>query len=169
MNRDMQAHVLQLLKSSRTRTQKIRLLRYELLHHAYVSADKTLLDVVFDQESDKPCTSEHLQSETLYIALNCRELASRINTESAKEAAAELAELENTQSRLCYYVSLLDSREATVIRRVYFDGCSWDQTAKELGVVRRTAHKIKERALTDLAWMYEYMDGIRGNGAPTAL
>lgn len=56
----------------------------------------------------------------------------------------------------------LDSREAQIIRRVYIDGCPWEQVAKELKVVRRTAYKIRDHALVNLAWMYEYIDDITG-------
>ena len=96
--------------------------------------------------------------------LNYQKFADKLNAEAVNKILAELVKLEKEQDRLRYYVSLLDSQEAQVIRKVYFDGYSWDQVAEELDVVRRTAHKIKERALENLAWMYEYIDGIEDSG-----
>lgn len=164
MNSDMYAHVTDLLKSFRQREQRIELLRYELLHHANVSGDELIDNLNFSTEDTAPNASGNI----FYIMLNYQKFADRLNTETVNEIVAELVDLEKEQDRLHYYVSLLDSREAQVIRRVYFEGCSWEQAAEELGVVCRTVHKIKERALNNLAWMYGYTDSFGGNHAPTA-
>ncbi len=131
MNSDMYAHVTDLLKSFRQREQRIELLRYELLHHANVSGDELIDNLNFSTEDTAPNASGNI----FYIMLNYQKFADRLNTETVNEIVAELVDLEKEQDRLHYYVSLLDSREAQVIRRVYFEGCSWEQAAKELGVV----------------------------------
>lgn len=158
----MQAHVLQLLKSSCERKQKIKLLRYELLQCADLLGNEIIAEMSVDEGKGEPCNPRRFLDRVFYIVLNYRELADKINTEVAREIAAELIELENVQNRLNYYVSLLERREAQIIRRAYFDGYSWDQIAEEMGIVRRTAYKIKERALENLTQMYEYMDKVQG-------
>lgn len=162
MNSNMQAHVLQLLKSSCERKQKIKLLRYELLQCADLLGNEIIAEMSVDEGKGEPCNPRRFLDRVFYIVLNYRELADKINTEVAREIAAELIELENVQNRLNYYVSLLERREAQIIRRAYFDGYSWDQIAEEMGIVRRTAYKIKERALENLTQMYEYMDKVQG-------
>lgn len=161
MNSDVRANVLKLLRSSRKREQKIKLLQYELLHHASISGDEAIADMTFNKTKEDACCPIHFSDKTLYISLNYQELAEKVNTEAVREVVAELAELEDVQNRLRYYVSLLADRQALVIRRAYFDGCAWDQIADEMGIVRRTAHKIKNQALDNLACMYEYVDAIR--------
>ena len=64
------------------------------------------------------------------IALNYQERMERINAETANEIAQRLLELEAEQDRIRYYVSLLDKREAEVLRLFYFEGYSWEETAK---------------------------------------
>ena len=162
MNSNMQAHVLQLLKSSCERKQKIKLLRYELLQCADLLGNEIIAEMSVDEGKGEPCNPRRFLDRVFYIVLNYRELADKINTEVAREIAAELIELENAQNRLNYYVSLLEGREAQIIRRAYFDGRSGDQIAEEMGIVRRTAYKIKERALENLTRMYEYMDNVQG-------
>ena len=166
MNSDIQNHVVQLLKSYRQRKQRIDLLRYELLRHTDISGTDVIDSMTFGSDNDMPHGSGHSHDKILYIMLNYQKFADKLNAEAVNKILAELVKLEKEQDRLRYYVSLLDSQEAQVIRKIYFDGYSWDQVAEELDVVRRTAHKIKERALENLAWMYEYIDGIEDSGTP---
>lgn len=43
-----------------------------------------------------------------------------------------------------------------VVRIAYFEGLPWDEVAREVGVAVRTVHKIKIRALEQLAGMYQF-------------
>lgn len=83
-----------------------------------------------------------------------------MNAESANEIAQRLLELEGEQDRLRYYVSLLEKREAEALRLFYFEGRSWEETAKELGVVLRSVYKIKSKAIGHLADLYAYTTGL---------
>ena len=156
----MQNRVIRLLKSSRQRRQRIKILRYEFLQHTGISIDDMIDSMTFGLDHDVPHSSVSSHDKIFYIALNYQNFADALNREKISGILSELAKLENEEHRLCYYISLLDSREAQVVRQVYIDGCSWSQAAKTMKVVRRTAYKIKDRALANLAWMYEYIDGI---------
>lgn len=169
MGTDMRAHVLQLLKSYQDRERKIALLHYELLHHAKIAADEALDCMSFGWIGDGRSGLSHISDKTPCTAMNYQELADRLNIAVVNEIAAELVKLEDAQNRLCYYVSRLESRQAAVLQFAFFDGLSWGQIAAELSVAQRTAHKIKEQALENLVWMYQYMAGVKGNGASTPL
>ncbi len=102
----------------------------------------------------------HISNKTFYIALNYQEYTDQINYETRKEIIDRLAELEDEQERLVYYVALLNNKQQeTVIRRFYFEGHTWSEVARELHIAIRTAHKIKSRALDRLAAMYSFTDG----------
>lgn len=60
------------------------------------------------------------------------------------------------QKRQEYYTTLLEKRQAKVVRIAYFEGLPWDEVAREVGVAVRTVHKIKIRALEQLAGMYQF-------------
>ena len=169
METDMRAHVLQLLKSYQDRERKIALLHYELLHHAKIAADEALDRMSFSQNVEVRSGLSPISVSTPCSALNYRALADRVNIAVVTDIAAELVKLEDAQNRLCYYVSRLESRQAAVLEFAFFAGLSWGQIAAELSVAQRTAHKIKEQALENLVWMYQYMAGVKGNGALTPL
>lgn len=76
----------------------------------------------------------YISDKTMYIALNYQEQAEHLNASTKDEIAAQLVELEQEQSRLKYYVSLLEARETEVIRLIYFSQCSWSEVSKKLGV-----------------------------------
>ncbi|MCI8400365.1 MAG: sigma-70 family RNA polymerase sigma factor [Oscillibacter sp.] len=101
-----------------------------------------------------------ISNKTMYIALNYQEKMDRMNAEAANEIAQRLLELEGEQDRLRYYVSLLEKREMEALRLFYFEGRSWEETAKELGVVLRSVYKIKSKAIGHLADLYAYKTGL---------
>lgn len=83
-----------------------------------------------------------------------------MNAEAANEIAQRLLELEGKQDRLHYYVSLLNNREAEVIRMVFFEGIDQDSIAESLGVVPRTMRRIKKEAIEKLPEMYAFTEEL---------
>ena len=55
-----------------------------------------------------------------------------MNAEVANEIAECLLKLKAEQDQLRYYVSLLENREAEVIRMTYFDGVDQNRVAESL-------------------------------------
>lgn len=161
MNTDMKDRVTQLLETYAVREQQIALLHYEMQHSTRISPEEMINGMSLGH-GDSVCGSGkgHISNKTMYIALNYQEKMDRMNTEASNEIAKRLLELEAEQDRLRYYVSLLGEREAQLLRRVYFEDCSWEVAAKELKVALRTVHKIKNRAIGHLADLYAYMDGL---------
>lgn len=161
MNTEMKTFVIRLLESYSQREQQIALLHYEMRHTAQVSPEDMIGAMSLGYGSSTGGSGKgHISNKTMYIALNYQERMDRMNAEAANEIAKRLLELEAEQDRLRYYVSLLEEREAQVLRRTYFEGCSWETAAKELKVALRTVHKIKSRAIGHLADLYAYTDGL---------
>ena len=134
--------------------------KYELEHPAHISPDEMLNAMSFTH-SDALGQRGHISNKTLYIALNYQEQADKMNASAADEIAVRLVELEQEQERLAYYVSLLEQRQADVIRYFYFEGLSRDEVAKRIGVVPRTAHRIKNEAVEKLAQMYSFAEDLK--------
>ena len=103
----------------------------------------------------------HISNKTMYIALNYQERMECMNAETTNEIAQRLLELETEQDRIRYYVSLLEKREARVIRSFYIEGRSWEEIAQEIAVALRTVHKIKNRAISHLAELYAYKANLK--------
>lgn len=161
MNTDTKAHVTGLLENYSKRERQIALLHYEMQHGARISPEE-MIDGMSLSHGDSMAGSGkgRISNKTLYIALNYQERMDRMNAESANEIAQRLLELEGEQDRLRYYVSLLEKREAEALRLFYFEGRSWEETAKELGVVLRSVYKIKSKAIGHLADLYAYTTGL---------
>lgn len=53
-------------------------------------------------------------------------------------------------------MSLLEKRQAEVLRLGYFNGLPWEDVAPKVGVALRTVRKIKDRAIDELAAMYAF-------------
>ena len=157
---ETKAYVIGLLESYHKRMNQIALLHYELEHPANVSPDE-MIGVMSLGHGDGAARSKgHISNKTLYIALKYQEKSDRVNYEAHEEVVDRLIELEREQERLVYYITLLkDTQQETVIRRFYFEGRTWSEIARELNVVTRTVHKIKNRALDRLAAMYTFTDG----------
>ena len=159
MNNDMKAYVINLLETCQERQRKIALLHYELDHPAHTS-EAEMINTMALGHGDRSGGGHgdgRISDKTLYIALNYQRKANKLNAGIKEEIVVQLVELEQEQARLEYYASLLEKRQALVIRFAYFERLSWDEVAKKVGVAVRTVHKIKDQALNQLAGMYQFI------------
>lgn len=162
MNTDMKKKVTQLLETYSDRERQIALLHYEMQHSARISPEEMIDGMSLGHGDGMGGSSTgHISNKTMYIALNYQERMDRLNAEVVSEIAQRLLELEAEQDRIRYYVSLLDKREAEVIRSFYIDGCAWEEIAREIGVALRTVHKIKNRGIDHLTELYAYKAGLK--------
>lgn len=161
MNTEMKNHVIKLLDSYPERARKIALLRYELAHPAQITGDELIEAMNYARPEGQGHPSGHISNRTLYIALNYQERAERLNDETFGDISARLAEMEREQSRLEYYMSLLDRRQELVLRRTCFEKVPQEKVAKELEVSVRRIQDIKAQAIDALAEMYGFTAELR--------
>lgn len=100
----------------------------------------------------------HISDKTLYIALNYQDKVDKLNSSVVDEVAGQLIKTEQEQSRLEYYVSLLEPRQAEVIRRIYFKPESQGAVAKALNISVRTVQVVKAQAIDAFAELYSLTD-----------
>lgn len=156
MRAEIKDFVVELLESYNDRERKIAVLRYELEHPMRVSQEEMIGAMNFAHGDGINRAGGKVPDKTLHIALNYRGETEKVNAETTREIARRLTELEQMQERLEYYVALLERRHAEVLRAFYFERRSWDEIAGALGVALRTAHKIRGRAIEELAEMYAF-------------
>lgn len=162
MNTDVKERVEQLLETYPDREWQIALLHYEMQHSAYISPEEMIDGMSLGHGDGMGGNGKgRISDKTMYIALNYQEQMDRMNAEVANEIAQRLLELEAEQNRIRYYVSLLDKREAEVIRLAYFDKISQERIAEMLGVVPRTMRRIRKEAVMKLADMYTFTENSR--------
>lgn len=141
------------------RERQIALLYYKMQHSAQVTPEEIIGAMSLEHGDGMGGGSKgRISDKTMYIALNYQERMDRINVEAANEIAQRLLKLKAVQDQLRYYVSLLEQREAEVIRLTYFEGIDQDSIAESFGIVPRTMRRIKKAAIEKLAEMYIFTE-----------
>lgn len=162
MNAEMKNYVIKLLETYHDRERKIAVLRYDLEHPSEVGVTEQIEAMNYGSGEGVGHSKGHISNKTLYIALNYEEQAKQLNAESAKEIADELFILERRQKKLLYYISLLEKRQAEVVRMVYMEGVSTKKEAEQHGLTVRTIERIRKDAVDNLAEMYAYSERYNG-------
>lgn len=160
MNIETKTYVIGLLESYQKRSKQIDLLHYELSHPSRVSANEMIGAMSMAHGDGASRSGSHISDKTLYIALNYQTRTENANSDATAEVVERLIELETEQDKLLHCISLLEQREAQVIRFYYFEKLSWENIATRISVAPRTAHRIKNEAVNALAEMYSFTDTL---------
>ena len=142
---------------NRTKSVQSKLSFCTISHPARVSENEIIGALALahgDGEGGRP--GGHASDKTLYIALNYQARANHANSDTAEEVVGQLVTLEREQERLNYYVSLLNSRHAELLKLLYFEGYSQEGCAKKLEIATRTVRRIKDDAIGELTEMYSF-------------
>ena len=152
--------VLRILEEYPDIQRKIALLRYELTHPSLASADEMIESMAFSKHEGISQMKGHISNKTLYIALNYQEQMEQANMEVIDDVSEKLIELERRVDRLHYCVSLLEDRQAQVIRLYHFERKTWEEIADKMALSVRTVQKTKSVAVDKLVEMYCYVQNI---------
>jgi len=154
MTKNIKNYVIQELEAYPRILRQISVLRYEMEHPAHVSAQE-MLDAMTYACGDRTGSSPgHVSDKTFYIAMNYRQKAAAANSEISEEISAKLMELERKKGRIEYYVRMLDSRKANVIRLCFFEGRTIEDAAEELNISAKTAQIAKKKAIEELTDLF---------------
>mgnify|MGYP002510669704 CR=1 FL=1 len=156
MTSDIKTYVVGLLESYQKRSKQIDLLHYELSHPACVTENEMIGALALAHADGGGRPSGHASDKTLYIALNYQARIDHMRDDTTEEVAGQLVALEREHERLNYYVSLLTSRHAELLKLLYFEGYSQEECAKKLEIATRTVRRIKDDAIEELTEMYSF-------------
>mgnify|MGYP001325654172 CR=1 FL=1 len=145
--------VLNQLEKYQETTRRLELLRYEIQHLDRVRPSEVIEMMTFQQGAAD-------DSHGVLYPKAVPEIAERLNTEAADELLSVYADLCQTHDRLLHYIGLLDSRQQSVIRKYYFESCTWSEIADALKITTRTAQRIRQQAVEELANMYSFADNV---------
>jgi len=159
MNNEMKNQVIDHLKSYPVLIQKRDILRYELDHPATVSNEEMLEAMSFFKGSGSGVPLNSISDKTMYIAMNYREKANRLNAENRNDIVQRLILLEREIERMEFYVKMLSEREQAVIRKCYFEGKQQQEAAQEMGITTWTVRKYRDSAISKLTEMYTFAEG----------
>lgn len=146
---------------------KVILLRYEQEHPARISDGEVIDSMALSRPiSDGIRPAGFISDKTMRIATQFRDRKDRLNQETIMEIAQELHAVERQISRLEFYVSQLEEKQAEVIRKYYFEGKTWGELQREMHLSPRTLLKRRDDGLDELVSIYSYVGKVkegRGN------
>lgn len=158
MSVNMKAHVIKLLENYSERERQIALLHYEIRCAASVSPEEVIGSMSLGNSDGIGGGSSrgHISNKTMYIALNYQERMDDLKAESINEIVVRLMKLEEEQDRIRYYMSLLEKREAEVLRLFYIEQKTTEAIQKTMKHSAKTLRKLRDQAVNTLAEMYEF-------------
>ena len=129
-------------------------------HPVHVSAQE-MLDAMTYARGD--CTGSapgHVSDKTFYIAMNYRQKAAVANSEISEEISAKLLELERKKSRIEYYVGMLDSRKANVIRLCFLTGGPLKMLQRNSTLVLRRLRLPRKKQLKEFTELFALTSNV---------
>ena len=152
--------VLDRLENYQKMMRQIELLQYEIQYASHVTPTEMIEVMTFQKrDADNAGTNAYPKS-VAEIAMSYQRAAAQLNGESVEELISKYADLCHEQDRLLHYIGLLDPRQQSVIRKYYFESCTWSEIADALGITTRTAQRIRQQAVEELANMYSFADNV---------
>jgi len=152
--------VLGLLKSYPDSKRRIEQLRYELEHSQIISEHELIEHMALGSHTVERINGGHVSDRTMAIALKYKDSLNEIERETIIDINRELHILETEVDRLEYYVSLLEKKEADVIRALYFVRKSWEAAVSEMHISRQTLIRRRKRAIGVLESMYSLHNSL---------
>ena len=105
----------------------------------------------------------YIKSTGLHCFVGPCETAVEGDFDTIMEIAQELYTVEQQISKLEFYVSQLEEKQAEVIRKYYFEGKTWGELQREMHLAPRTLLKRRDDGLDALVSIYSYIGQVKGD------
>ena len=152
------SYVQKLLEISSHLLRQIEIMRYELQHIPQVS-DSEMIEAMSLPSltgNEKTPSSKAVPD----VALAYKQTAERMNAEALGELAPAYVDLWREHDRLQQYIGLLDERQGRVLQLYYLESYVWTDVAKTMHMTVRTAQRIRQQAVDELAKLYAFADSF---------
>ena len=167
-NTKIREQVIDDLKQYPELKKKVILLRYEQEHPARLSDSEVIDSMALSRPvSDGIRPAGFISDKTMRIATQFRDKKDRLNQETIMEIAQELYAVEQQLSKLEFYVSQLEEKQAEVIRKYYFERKTWGELQREMHLAPRTLIKRRDDGLDGLVSIYSYLGQVKGERGNT--
>ena len=154
--------VIELLKSYPAMKRRIEFLRFELGNIPVIGTRELIESLALGVNPDGQGFhyGGHPSDKTLAIALQYENIQMNMERDTKSEIRQELRLLEYDVTRLEFYVSLLDEREANAVRELYFNSSqkTWAEAKDKLSISARTLLRYRRSAIDKLVEMYSVSD-----------
>lgn len=160
---ELKNQVIELLKSYPQKKRQIEQLKFELQHLTLIGGDELIGSLSLGSQSYGGGNSKggYISNKTMMIALQYPEIAQKLNNEPIVQITNELQSIEVEVDRIDRYLSLLEQRQADVIRLYYFECRTWAELENELFLSKKTLQNIRDEGVNELARMYQFIDDVK--------
>jgi hypothetical protein len=159
--------VTAILRSYPHKKRQIEQLRYELANPAEIGGDELIAGLSLGGMSpdESGAGGGRMSNRTMMIAMRYGDIAESMNADTVTQIGRELRALEAETERLEHYLSLLNARQAEVLRRYYFEGATWFTLEKDLNMSRSSLIGCRNTAIDELVSMYDFLSKVKnGDG-----
>lgn len=130
-------------------------LEFELEHYIdRVTSGDVIDTMTFKSNVGEPISVEHISDITSTLAVTYTDKAKCLNVHEKQELRDELRRTEVEVNRLVHYVSLLDGKQADVVRMRCFEGKTISQVVEILKISESSIKNIFKAAVSTLTEMY---------------
>lgn len=154
INEPTRKQILTQLEGYREKQRQIAILAYQQLYEPGLTQEEIIEGMALSSSLDS-VKGGGVSDRTMSIALGYRSRAARLNRERRQGIVKELERLKQEVKELEFYVSLLESRQAEVIRAHYFQGTPWAALAEQFQVSTRTVSRWCDAGVDRLLEFYQ--------------
>lgn len=145
--------ILEILKGYRDLKKHVLQLEFELSETTpLVNDEEIIVSMAFNASTN--FNGAKKKTGTDYIALSYAKTADGINIRHKQSLVEELSALMRKKERIEYYISLLDSKQANVLKLLYFDGLTFNETGEKLYISPSTLKSARTSGIRKLVEMY---------------
>ena len=149
--------IVLMLETYRSKKRRIKQLEFELLNPAQVT-EAELIRAMAIGGSTYDTTQRNTSGNTMSVAANYCDISEQMNNEAVAQIKRELDILVRETSKLEYYVGLLDTTQAQMIRLRDFDGKPWSEIEITSDASERRLREQRHKGIASLAVMYGYIE-----------
>jgi len=148
-------YVLHMLESYRDMARQAAQLAFEIQNYLPNATDTDIIDTMTFGQSTGIVSKGRVSNKTEVIALSYSERKEALNIKELRDLQNDLQTVSTQMSRLRYYISLLDKRQAEILTLVYVDGVLPVDAAGQLGFARSTLYRNRDTAIDILTEMLQ--------------
>lgn len=150
------SQVLEQLENYQIMIRQIELLRYEIRCAEQISPTEMIEVMTFQKRGANDDHTDTYPTNVPEIAASYQHAAAKLSGEVVEELISKYAGICRERDRLLHYIGLLNQRQQAVIRKYYLEQQSWSEIADSMNSTPRTAQRLRQQAVNDLAELYAF-------------
>lgn len=147
-------YVEYLLKNYNEILKDIDQLKFEYEAFKDIESDEVIESLSFSSSNNERVTTSNISDKTCKIALVYNEVTKRMNKESRQEIYKLMKATEFEITRLNYCIDRLEPQVKEVVKEIFIEKCSWNETCTRCSISEKTLSKYKNKGIDWITSMF---------------